>query len=155
MDVDVVVLLDWSGAERLARRLGDAYEFSLSEMQAAASGQDPFRSFQLLHLEDLFKIDVFVLSPGPYIDEMMARRRRYPIEAGFEAQFCSPEDIVIAKLRWFVLANRVSDRQWNDVVQVLETQSGSFDFQYARRWCGHFVVLAEFEAAAAQATLPN
>lgn len=51
------------------------------------------------------------------------------------------EDIVLVKLRWFELGNRISDKQWNDIVQVLEVQHGNLDEAYLIKWARHFNVL--------------
>jgi hypothetical protein len=34
----------------------------------------------------------------------------------------------------------VSDRQWNDIIGVLEVQAGSLDETYLRRWSADFAV---------------
>ena len=59
--------------------------------------------------------------------------------------------MVIAKLRWFVVSNRISDRQWNDILRVLESQWESFDFDYTRRWCAFFGLLPDLEKVLAEA----
>ena len=60
--------------------------------------------------------------------------------AGNTVSFYASESIVIAKLRWYLLENRVSDRQWNDLVQVLEVQRSTLDNEYLDRWAGFFWV---------------
>ncbi len=57
---------------------------------------------------------------------------------------------MITKLRWFLLDNRVSDRQWNDIVQVLEVQEGLLDESYLDRRCEYFDVKSLFEDAKLQ-----
>ncbi|RYG23528.1 hypothetical protein EON82_13710 [bacterium] len=64
---------------------------------------------------------------------------------------CStPEDIVLRKLMWFELGNRVSDRQWNDIVRVLEVQSPTVDLGYLRHWATELGVAELLEEALAQ-----
>lgn len=153
LDIDVAVLIDRVQAIRLADALSEAYLLSRAEIEEAISGQEPFRSFQMLHSEELFKADIFVLGKDDYSEVLFGRRRRVEVSPGLQAFFCSPEDIVIAKLRWFVLGNRVSDRQWNDIVQVLENQASAIDVDYLRKWCVHFEVAAELDRAIAEAGL--
>ena len=153
-DLDVGVLVSLEQVRKLADAVEVEFLFSRSEMEDAATGSTEFRSFQLLHLSELFKIDVFPLDDTSYTEQLLARRRPYRLGPGYDAQFVSPEDIVITKLRWYELGNRVSDRQWNDIVQVLETQWESFDFQYAARWCEHFGVVESLGLAKTQTVLP-
>jgi hypothetical protein len=153
-DLDIVVSIDLSQALALAAEVGDDFLVSAEEVTDALVGTGAFRSFQLLHIEEAFKVDVFILEPPAYGDELLARRRSYPLGDGYEAFFTSPEDIVIAKLRWFVLGNRVSDKQWNDIVHVLETQWPALDLNYLQRWCRFFEVMLELDQAISQVVTP-
>lgn len=51
-----------------------------------------------------------------------------------------PLSILIAKLRWYDMGNRVSDRQWNDIVGVLEVRGDELDLDYVRNWARCFGV---------------
>ena len=147
MDLDINVFLDLEQAQGLAELLQGEFALSQGDMEDAIKGSAPFRSFQLLHIEEVFKIDAFVLDESPYTSELLRRRRFHEVAPGVGAAFLSPEDIVLTKLRWYVLGNRVSDRQLNDVVQVLEAQWSEFDFDYAKTWSGHFGIAEELETA--------
>ncbi len=74
---------------------------------------------------------------------------------GKEFPIALPEDIVIIKLRWFVLGNRISDKQWNDIVQVLEMQAGNLDEEYLTLWATHFNVLELLRDAQSQIVVPD
>ncbi len=94
----------------------------------------------MIHMEQVFKVDFFVAKESEYVQAMFERARPYSITADFSAPFCAPEDTVIAKLRWYELGNRISDKQWNDIIQVLEVQRGELDEEYLDRWAVHFGV---------------
>jgi hypothetical protein len=151
-DLDVGVLVTLDQVRKLANILRDEFLLSDQTMEEAALGTDQFRSFQLIHMEEVFKIDIFALDVTPYTQAMLARRRPFNLSSTYSASFLSPEDIVITKLRWFVLSNRVSDRQWNDIVQVLETQGKDFDYSYASTWAESFGVIQDLQNAKAQVT---
>lgn len=51
-----------------------------------------------------------------------------------EVPVASPEDIVLAKLRWYDLGGRTSERQWSDISGVLRVQSGKLDWGYIEEW---------------------
>ncbi len=90
--------------------------------------------FNVIHLATMFKVDVFVLSGDPAQQREMRRRIRVTIgdDPGREIFVASPEDIVLMKLDWYRLGGGVSDRQWGDVLGVLEVQGPSLDMAYLR-----------------------
>ncbi|AIE87307.1 hypothetical protein OP10G_3939 [Fimbriimonas ginsengisoli Gsoil 348] len=124
---------------------------SQEQMREALESREEFRSFQILHFEETFKIDLFVLEANEYVTELFKRARQYELAPNRLFPFTSPEDIVLTKLRWFVLGNRVSDKQWNDIVQVLELQEGQLDHVYLHRWAEFFGVYSLLAEARSQA----
>src|SRR4029077_20383496 len=78
------------------------------------------RSFNLIHLDTMLKIDVFVSKKRPFDVEAQGRARSEPLEEGQGRPFriASAEDVVLAKLEWYRADNEVSERQWGDVLGV-------------------------------------
>lgn len=64
--------------------------------------------------------------------------RRRLIDLGIEperkAYFCSPEDTVLSKLKWYKLGGGISDRQWYDIVGILKVQTNKLDCRYMDLW---------------------
>src|SRR5437879_6104917 len=61
-------------------------------------------SFGVIHLEETFKIDVFLLLRAPWARLQMARRRPIsvdPDDPSVTLYFSSPEDIILHKLDWY------------------------------------------------------
>ena len=93
-------------------------------------------SFNIIHLPSGFKVDCFVRKDRPFEQSVMARRRSYalPGQLGPPLQCVTPEDVVLLKLEWFRLGNEASERQWRDVLGVLQVQAGRLDDAYLDRW---------------------
>ncbi len=89
-------------------------------------------SFNVIHLDTMFKVDVFILKHDPASRKEMARRERYHISDDPRQTLflATAEDTILHKLYWFQLGGGVSDRQWNDVLGVLQIQDKSLDFKY-------------------------
>lgn len=132
LDADVIVELDPSHVERLAHQLAAAYYVPIEQMRTAAADR---RSFNLIHLATMFKIDVFVSKGRPFDRSAAARARLYAIGERTDSQFfvASAEDTVLAKLEWFRLGGETSERQWWDIIGVLKVGTGA-DVGYLRRW---------------------
>ena len=132
LDADVVADLHPSMVDRLAQQLEGAYYLPIDQMRTAAADR---RSFNLIHLATMFKIDVFVSKGRPFDRSAAGRARRHTIGSRGDYQFfvASAEDTILAKLEWFRLGGETSERQWWDVIGVLRVGSDT-DRAYLRQW---------------------
>ena len=114
-DADFVAAVRPHHAEPLAALLHPAFYAEVEAIRSAASSS---RSFNVIHLETMLKVDVFVARTDPFSLIQMRRRVLQAVSADGQTKFhvASAEDTVLAKLQWYREGGEVSDRQWNDVL---------------------------------------
>jgi hypothetical protein len=110
-------------------------------------------TFNVIHPATGYKIDFFVRKDEPFEREAFSRRVPLPMSDAPDelVQVHSAEDIILFKLRWYVLGGRASDRQLEDVLGVMRTQGDRLDAAYLDRWAaelGVADVLAELRKRA-------
>lgn len=138
-DLDLVAKMDGGQVAEFVAALGDHYyadEMAIREAVRSA------RSFNVIHLATMVKIDVFISKQTPFARSQLERSRVTEIgfDPPFSASFASPEDTILSKLDWYRLGGETSDRQWNDILGVLKVQGQSLDFAYLDRWAAELRV---------------
>lgn len=133
MDIDMVARLTKPLLERLGKLLGADYYFDLETAEAALR---PGGSFNIVSMQSVTKFDFFPIEGDAFGTSQLARRRMAKVDflSDVEVPVASPEDIVLAKLRWYDLGGRTSERQWSDILGVLRVQSGKLDWGYIEEW---------------------
>jgi hypothetical protein len=146
LDADLVADLRLEHAEPLARALADAFYVDADAIRDAVRHRN---SFNVVHLETMFKVDVFVLKDRPFDQSELARRSTQVIASDPErtAYVASAEDTILAKLEWYRMGGEISERQWGDVLGVLKAQSDRLDHDYLRHWATELQVLDLFNRA--------
>ena len=131
MDADLVADLRQEDVAPFVQALGELF-YANAEMMREAIGQH--RSFNLIHLESMFKVDVFVARPRDFDRAQLVRRQLHLLSEDPErrAYVASAEDTVLAKLEWYRMGGEVSDRQWRDALGVLKVQGLRLDLAYMR-----------------------
>jgi len=76
-------------------------------------------TFNIIHRKSMFKVDIFIPSPRPFLQSQMGRVQREIFHLGSDvaANFASAEDTILAKLEWYRMGGEVSERQWRDTTQ--------------------------------------
>ncbi len=149
-DSDIVAEMRLGHLQPFVTALQD--EFYIDDEMIAESIQRN-SSFNIVHRESMFKVDVFIPRPRPFLQSQLARAQRqtFIFETEVSAKFASPEDTILSKLEWYRLGGEVSDRQWRDVLGVLKTRAGDLDLAYLRQWAGELKVSDLLERALSEA----
>jgi hypothetical protein len=134
LDVDLVASLRVEHVAPFTGALAPAYYLDVGRVRSAVESR---RSFNLIHLETMIKVDVFVSKTRAYDRQVGDRVRRQTLQSDPAARsffFAAPEDVVLAKLEWYRAGGQVSERQWSDILGVLKAQGAALDTEYMRRW---------------------
>lgn len=133
-DVDLVADLKEDHVDSLMAALENDFYIDRQSVRRAIS---TMRSFNVIHLDSMYKADIFILGSTAYAQAEKERRRLEPLRNQPEspqAYFCSAEDIVLQKLLWFRKSSGVLEKQLDDVRQVLKVQAKALDYDYLLHW---------------------
>ena len=133
MDVDLVADMRLEQVEPFVQRLGEDFYADAAMIRDAIRRHS---SFNLLHLQTMFKVDIFIRRQRAYDRSQFERRisQTLSLEPEMTAYIASPEDTILAKLEWYRQGGEVSDRQWRDVRNVIDVQADRLDWAYLRQW---------------------
>ena len=148
-DADITVE-PFPGRERVFVAAFDPNDFYVSSDAVRDAVRDR-STFNVIHPATGYKIDFFVRKDEPFERSAFARRVTLPMSDVPDelVQIHSAEDIILFKLRWYVLGGRTSDRQLNDILGVMKTQGDALDTAYLDKWAavlGVSDLLAELRA---------
>jgi hypothetical protein len=149
-DADLIAMIGPYQLKPLCAELGKGW-YADEEMMERALRQG--RAFNLIHIGSAIKVDIFpVTSEFHHMQIERAQRTLLQPPVSVECVVTTAEDILLAKLRWYADGGRVSDRQWNDIVGLLATNT-SLDRAYANEWAARLGVADLLEKARLDAAM--
>ena len=129
-DIDVVVSMDAVGAERIVKAF-QSPDFYLSAPAVHEAVRNR-RMFSLLDLREGDKVDFWLLTDEPFDRARFARRVQMDCD-GSLVWVSSPEDTILAKLRWAEMSGG-SEKQFGDAIGIYEVQRCGLDMRYIDEW---------------------
>jgi len=132
-DVDLSVAAFENQIEAFCRAIEAGFYVNFDAVKQAHVNAS---SFNVIHLDTAFKIDVFVVLDDPFKKQVLIRRQKLTLEENPDRKydFVTPEDIVLLKLLWYIEAGSVSEKQWNDILGVLKNRRNELDIDYIQQW---------------------
>jgi hypothetical protein len=141
-DIDVVVQLEPADAGRLTQAFEADFYCDAAAVDRAVASRG---MVNVIHLEQVIKVDLIVRKDTPYRRLEFTRRRQLTID-GQNVWVVSAEDLVLSKLEWAKTSG--SAVQVADVKELLGSVP-DLDWAYLEKWAGELGVteaLAEARA---------
>ncbi len=125
-DADIAVLPFTSVADKFYALLKNDFYVNEEAMQQALGCCG---SFNIVHFDTAFKIDLFLLGPSEFEQQLLVRSRMVRLGETPESDLCfvSPEDVILLKLRRLNESDGFDESQWEDILGVLAIQGLALD----------------------------
>jgi len=150
MDTDMVADVRLDNVNALVDLLQEEFYIDAEMIRSAIEHRS---SFNVIHLETMFKVDIFIPKQRPFDQNQLARRQETLLgEDQVRFYILTPEDIILAKLEWFRLGGEESERQWRDILGVLIIQQGRLDMTYLQQNAAQLGVADLLKKAMLEAT---
>ncbi len=150
-NIDVVARMRAEQADSLSHALGRDWYADPDQMrQAVQAGH----ALNIIYIPKSQKIDIFP-AVGQFHDAQLARATKVSpsfLEIETEYPVASAEDILLAKLQWYRDGGEVSERQWNDITDLLAVNQ-DLNFEYLNDWAARLHVEDLLAKALADAAL--
>ncbi len=151
IDVDIVADLRQGHVRPLIDQLQTDYYIDEDMIRDAIKRRG---SFNVIHLDTMLKVDVFIPKSRPFDQEELRRAQQEVLLEGTRPyNVASPEGTILNKLEWYRMGGEVSDRQWNDILGVLKVQGTHLDMDYLKKWSANLKVTDLLERALVDAGL--
>lgn len=104
--------------------------------QAVREAIDRQQSFNAIHFDSVFKIDIFIPKSDEFSRKQIERRELRKLAPDLEQMIyvATAEDTILAKLRWYDSGGRVSTNQWTDVVGIIGASATTLELDYLNHW---------------------
>lgn len=129
-DIDVIVAIQKSAVKKLIEAFPPPIFYL--DKDSILEAIDNRNMFNLIEVEEGDKVDFWVLTDEPF-DQSRFFRKHVKEVMGVKMQVSSPEDTIIAKLRWAKLSGG-SEKHFTDALRVYEVQFEKLDRDYLKYW---------------------
>jgi predicted nucleotidyltransferase len=132
-DIDILADVKAKHVLPLISALQDTFYI---DEHAVTRAIDLRKSFNAIHFDSAFKVDIFIPKTDAFTRQQLERRELRRISPALDKLIyvATAEDTILAKLRWYLSGGKVSNTQWSDVVGIIGGYSGSLDLDYLHEW---------------------
>jgi uncharacterized nucleotidyltransferase DUF6036 len=132
-DIDLLADIKPEHVRPLLDALNKSFHVDDHAMQQAVEQR---RSFNAIHFDSVFKVDIFIPKGDDFARKQLERRqlRKIAPDSDQFVYVATAEDTILAKLRWYRDGGEVSSTQWSDVLGILGVTDLNLEFDYLREW---------------------
>lgn len=132
-DIDIVADVH---SEQVIPLLTALQENFYVDEHAVREAIDRRQSFNAIHFDSVFKVDIFIPKSDEFSRKQIERRQLRKLAPDVEQMVyvATAEDTILAKLRLYNSGGRLSNTQWTDVVGIIGGSSSTLDLDYLREW---------------------
>jgi uncharacterized nucleotidyltransferase DUF6036 len=132
-DIDLLADIKPEHVRPLLDALNKSFYVDDQAMQQAVEQR---RSFNAIHFDSVFKVDIFIPKGDDFARKQLERRqlRKIAPDSDQFVYVATAEDTILAKLRWYRDGGEVSSTQWSDVLGILGVTDLNLEFDYLREW---------------------
>lgn len=135
-DIDIVIAIQKPKVHQLVEAFPPP-DFYLDE-NSILDAVDKRSTFNLIDLRTAGKVDFWILTNESF-DQSRFSRRYSEKFMGLKVQVSTPEDTILAKLKWAKLSGG-SEKQFTDALRVYEVQYGKLEMGYLKYWAKKLTV---------------
>lgn len=129
-DIDIVADIQEKHVLALLKLFPET-EFYISE-EAIRDAINRKYLFNIIHPASGFKIDIMVRKEGAFEDSRFSRIKRIVTTENAEANFSSPEDLIIMKMKFYKEGG--SEKHLRDITGILKISEEMVDRNYIELW---------------------
>lgn len=100
--------------------------------------------FNIIHPASGFKVDIIIRKETPFNQSRFSRKRRVRPSKEYEADFASPEDVILKKMEYYKEGG--SEKHLRDITGILKISGETIDRQYIISWAERLGVEEVWEA---------
>lgn len=141
-DVDIVVEIHENDIALLKGCFPDD-EFYFSE-DAANKALRNEGQFNVIHPSTGFKIDFIIRKDEPFDESRFSRIKRLKATEDTEANFASPEDVIIKKMQYYKIGG--SEKHLRDITSILKVSKEMIDYGYIEGWVERLAITDVWQA---------
>ncbi|MDT5122109.1 MAG: hypothetical protein QOC96_1591 [Acidobacteriota bacterium] len=132
-DIDIVADIKLEQVNAFVAALQNDYYI---DEQAARRAVTSHRSFNVIHFDSVFKVDIFIPPSDDFSQQQLLCRQPEQIAPDIAQTLyvATAEDTILAKLKWYRSGGEISNTQWTDVLGIIGTQGKDLDVNYLRKW---------------------